>query len=109
MNDLSGDQWVNIAASMLAAVACLTFAVTYHLRATWWRSEVGRNQMSFATSVAALCVFTVLATVWMGDECILMVLRIWRTLVLLAVAALMVQRTRLLIKAQRGNRDRTGV
>lgn len=109
MNDLSGDQWVNIAASGLAALACVTFAVTYHLRASWWRSEVGRNQMAFAVSVAALCVFTVLATAWMGDECVLMALRIWRTVVVLAVAALMVQRTRLLLKAQRGNRDRTGV
>jgi hypothetical protein len=109
MNDLSGDQWVNIAASMLAAVACITFAITYHLRATWWRSNVGRNQMAFAASIAALCIFTVLTAVWIGDECILMALRIWRTAVLVAVAALMVQRTRLLIKAQRESRDRTGV
>lgn len=109
MNDLSGDQWVNIAASGLAAITCLTFAAVYHWRATWWRTEVGRNQMAFAVTVAALCIFTVLATVWMGDECVLMALRIWRTVVVLAVAALMVQRTRLLLKAQREHRDRTGV
>lgn len=109
MNDLSGDQWVNIAASALAALACVVFAAVYHWRATWWRTQVGRNQMAFAATVAALCVFTVLATVWMGDECILMALRIFRTVVLLAVAALMVQRTRLLLRAQRESRDRTGV
>jgi len=109
MKDLSGDQWVNIAASGLAALACLVFVAVYHWRATWWRSEVGRNQMAFAVTVAALCIFTVLAAVWMGDECILMALRIWRTVVVLAVAGLMVQRTRLLLKAQRESRDRTGV
>lgn len=109
MNTLSGDQLMNAAASTLAALACIVFVATYHLRATWWRTEVGRNQMAFAVTIGMLCVFTVLATVWQSDQCILLALRIWRTVVLLAVAGLMVQRTRLLLKAQRENRDRTGV
>lgn len=108
MSDLGVDEWVNVIASGWAALACVGFAVTYHLRATWWKSGVGRNQMWFAAVVAALCTFTVLATVWQGDECVLMALRISRTMVLLAVAVLMVQRTRLLIKAQRED-HRTGV
>lgn len=109
MKHLGVDEWVNVGASALAALACFVFAVTYHLRVTWWRSEVGRNLMAFAAAVAALCVYTILATFLMGDECALMALRSFRTLVLLAVAALMVQRRRLMLKAQRESRDRTGV
>lgn len=109
MRHLGVDEWVNVAASMLAALACAVFAVTYHLRVTWWRSEVGRNLMAFAAAVAALCLYTVLATFLQGDECALMALRSFRTLVLLSVGVLMVQRRRLLLKAQRENRDRTGV
>ena len=109
MRHLGVDEWVNVAASTLAALECVAFAITYHLRASWWRSEVGRNLMAFAAAVGALCLYTVLATVWQGDKCVLMALRSFRTLVLLAVAGLMVQRTRLLLRAQRENRDRTGV
>ena len=109
MKDLAVDEWVNVAASTLAALACIVFAVTYHLRVTWWRSEVGRNLMAFAAAVCALCLYTVLATFLQGDECALIALRSFRTIVLLAVAALMVQRRRLLLKAQREHRDRTGV
>jgi uncharacterized membrane protein YcjF (UPF0283 family) len=109
MRHLGVDEWVNVAASTLAGLACAAFALTYHVRVTWWRSEVGRNLMSFAVAVGALCLYTVLATIWQGDDCILMALRIFRTVVLLAVAALMVQRSRLLLKVQRESRDRTGV
>lgn len=107
MRDLSVDQWVNIGASLLAAAMCITFGVVYHLRATWWRSEVGWNLMAFAAAVAALCLYTVLATVWQGDACVLAVLRSVRTVILLSVAGLMLQRTRLVVKAQ--SQRRTGV
>ncbi|MFG2638554.1 hypothetical protein ACGFX8_33000 [Streptomyces sp. NPDC048362] len=112
MNDLSIDEWVNVIMSMLGVLACAGFAVIYHWRATWWRSEVGINLMSFAAAVGALCLYTVLATIWQGDDCALMALRAFRTVVLLGVAVLMVQRTRLLLQAQnehRNHRDRTGV
>jgi hypothetical protein len=109
MNDLGVDAWVNAIMSALGAIACTIFVIIYHRRAYWWRSEVGRNQMAFAAVIGLLCVYTVLATIWQGDECILMTLRLVRTLVLLAVAGLMLQRTRLLLKAQEEHRDRTGV
>lgn len=109
MTDLGVDTLVNAAMSLLGAIACTAFAITYHLRATWWRSEVGRNLMAFAVTIGLLCLYTVLATFWQGDECALILLHSLRALVLLAVALLMVQRTRLLLKAQRESRDRTGV
>lgn len=109
MNDLGVDTWMNAVMSGLGFVACAIFVATYHLRAYWWRSEVGRNQMSFAATIGLLCLYTVLATIWQDDACALFVLRSIRTLAVAAVIVLMVQRTRLLIRAQREQRDRTGV
>ncbi|MEU3826436.1 hypothetical protein AB0F36_14125 [Streptomyces sp. NPDC029080] len=109
MSAWSSDQWMNISASLLAVAVCVAFALIYHLRAAWWRGEYGRNQMAFAATVAALCLYNALATLLQDDVCALWILRVFRTLVLLAVAALMLQRIRLLLKAQREHRDRTGV
>ncbi len=106
MSGWTADQWMSVAMSLLAVAVCVSFAVVYHLRATWWRSEVGRNQMGFAATVAALCLYNALGTFMQGDACALLALRIFRTLVLLAVSGLMVQRIRLLLKAQRGSRPR---
>jgi hypothetical protein len=108
MKELSVDQWVNAAASLLATIACVGFVVAYHLRAPWWRSEVGRNLVGFAAAVGLLCLYTVLVTVW-PEGSFVVVARAVRTAVLLAVAGLMLQRTRMLVKAQREYRDRTGV
>lgn len=108
MDGLGIGQWVNVTASMLAFLACTGFAVTYHLRAPWWRSEVGRNLMGFAGAVGLLCLHTVLVTVW-PEGGFAVVARALRTLVVLAVAALMVQRTRLFLKAQQAHHGRTGV
>ena len=99
MPDLAADQWVNIGASALAALTCAVFALVYHVRAPWWRSKVGRNLMLFAGAVGGLCLYTVLITLW-PTGCPATVLRIVRTVSLLAIAALMVQRTALVIRAQ---------
>ncbi|MFJ9740800.1 hypothetical protein [Streptomyces sp. NPDC101166] len=107
MRDLSVDQWTNVAASMLAVAACAGFIIAYHLHAPWWRSDVGRNLMGFAAAVGLLCLYTVLVTIW-PEGCFVIVARAVRTAVLLAVAGLMLQRTRLLLRAQREHR-RTGV
>ncbi|MBL3664555.1 hypothetical protein JL475_00645 [Streptomyces sp. M2CJ-2] len=100
MRDLRADQWINVSASMLAVLACAVFVITYHYKAFWWRSEVGRNLMGFAAAVGMLCLYTVLVTMW-PDGHFAIVARAIRTAILLAVAALMVQRTRMLLKAQR--------
>lgn len=108
MTDLGVDAWMNAVMSALGAIACAVFVTIYHLRAFWWRSEVGRNQMAFAAAIGLLCLYTVLATVLQGSECALIVLRSIRTVAVGAVVVLMVQRTRLLLRAQREHR-RTGV
>lgn len=100
MQSLSPDQWVNVAASGVAATACASFAVVYHLRAPWWRSAVGRNLMLLAGALGGLCLYTVLITVW-PRGCPAAALRGVRTAMALAIAGLMVQRTRMVIRAQR--------
>ena len=109
MTDLGVDTWMNAIMSGLGTIACGVFVATYHLRATWWRSEVGRNQMAFAAAIGLLCLYTVLAIILQDNECAMVVLRSLRTVAVAAVIVLMVQRTRLLLHAQRGHRDRTGV
>jgi len=100
------DQWVNVGASVLAAAACGGFAVTYHLRVTWWRSDVGKNLMAFAVSVGMLCLYTVLVSLW-PDGYLAVVLRGVRTAVVISIAVLMVQRTQLFLREQRSHRGRS--
>ncbi|GGU90888.1 hypothetical protein GCM10010275_29830 [Streptomyces litmocidini] len=99
MPDLTVDQWINVGASALAFLTCCVCALVYHLRAPWWKSDVGRNLMLFAGAVGGLCLYTMLITLW-PTGCPAVVLRGMRTVVLLAVAALMLQRTLLIVRAQ---------
>ncbi len=108
---MSMDQWLNMAASSVATAACALFVIVYHLRVTWWRSDVGRNLMALAVVLVALFAYTVLVSLW-PDGCLAMVLRRVRTVVALAVAWIMVQRTRMFLREQRRHREdrhRTGV
>jgi len=108
MKDLGVDAWMNAIMSALGFLACAVFVVSYHRTATWWKSEVGRNQMAFVAAIGLLCLYTVLATVWQGDECVLAALRSVRSIAVAAVILLVVQRTRLMLRAQRED-HRTGV
>ncbi|WP_420032212.1 hypothetical protein ACN2WE_04960 [Streptomyces sp. cg28] len=100
MRDITVDQWINIGGSTIAAIACLVFIISYHAKATWWRGEIGRNLMAFAAAVCLLCTYTVLVSLF-PDGCFAIVMRGVRTITVLAIAALMAQRTRLLLQAQR--------
>ncbi|MFC7794670.1 putative phage holin [Streptomyces cinereoruber] len=100
MLDQSIDQWINMIASGAAALACAVFAIVYHRRTTWWRSDIGRNLMGFAAVVGALCLYTILITLW-PTGCPSVILRAARTGIVLSIAALMIQRTLLVIRAQR--------
>ncbi|MFE9845759.1 putative phage holin [Streptomyces goshikiensis] len=104
MMRLSPDQWVNMIASGVAATACAAFAVVYHLRAPWWRSAVGRNLMLLAGALGGLCLYTVLIIMW-PDGCPAVALRGLRTAMVLAIAVLMVQRARMVVRAQRADKS----
>jgi len=92
-------QMANTAASALVVVCCLVFAVVYHLHAPWRSTSVGRHLMTFTLALGALCAYTVLITVW-PDGIVAAILRGVRTVMLLALASLVVQRTRMVLVAQ---------
>ena len=93
-------QLANITASGLVALCCAVFVIVYNRHAPWRSTAVGRHLMTFTIAVGALCLYTVLVTIWpVGIPAI--VLRSVRTLLLLFIAALVVQRTHMVLSAQR--------
>lgn len=107
MNEMGVDQWVNVAGSALATLVCTAFVVIYHMRVTWWRSGTGRNLMGLPAAIGALFLYTVLVSLW-PDGCFAIVMRGVRTLLAVTISVLIIQRIRILLKAQRGTRDRSG-
>ncbi len=92
-------QLANTAASGLVALCCAVFAVTYHRHAPWRSTAVGRHLMSFTLAIGALGAYTVLITVW-DDGAPATALRAVRTLLLVLIAALVIQRTHMVLVAQ---------
>lgn len=99
-------EWANVVGSGLVAVTAGLFVAAYSALAAWWRSEVGRHLVAFTGVVGLLGLYTVGITVWPHGP-MAAVLRTARMVLLVAVAGLLVQRTRLLIRAQRGGRRGT--
>jgi len=92
-------QLANTAASGLVALCCTVFAVVYHLHAPWRSTTVGRHLMTFTIAIGSLALYTVVITIWpVGVTAA--VLRSVRTLLLLVIAALVVQRTHMVLSAQ---------
>ncbi|WP_330328163.1 putative phage holin [Streptomyces pseudovenezuelae] len=92
-------QLANTAASGLVALCCTVFAIVYHRNAPWRSTAVGRHVMTFTLAIGALSAYTVLITVWQ-EGVPAAVFRLVRTLVLLLIAALVVQRTHMVLSAQ---------
>lgn len=92
-------QYANAAASGLVALCSLVFAVVYHRHAPWRSTPVGRHLMLFTLAIGALGSYTVLVTVW-PDGVTATVLRYGRTILLLLIAGLVMQRTRMVLDAQ---------
>jgi hypothetical protein len=103
---MSWDQWANSGASGLVAVTAAVFVVAYEVLAPWRRSEMGRHVMAFSAAVGLLGIYTVLLMVWPHGAAAAG-LRVARVVLLVALAGLLMQRTRLLIRAQRGGRRGT--
>jgi hypothetical protein len=92
-------QIANALVSGLVALCCLNFAIIYHLHAPWRSTPFGRHLMTFTLSIGALATYTVLITVW-PDGWAADVLRFARILLLLFIAGLVLQRTRMVLAAQ---------
>lgn len=94
-------QLANVAASAAVALTALVFGAVYHQRARWYRSEAGRHVMAMSAAIGFLGLYTVVAAIWPGNDALLDVLRWARTAVVVAIAGLLVQRTRMVLRAQR--------
>ena len=92
-------QLANTFASGLVALCCAVFAVVYHRYAPWRSTAVGRHVMTFTLAIGALSAYTVVITIWQ-EGVPATVFRSVRTLVLLLIAALVIQRTRMVLVAQ---------
>lgn len=105
-------QIANIAASSLVALCSIAFGVVYHRYAPWRSTAVGRHIMTFTLAIGALGAYTVAITVW--DHGVpATVFRTVRTLLLLVIAGLVVQRIGMVVRAQHQgataeDRDRSG-
>jgi cation transport ATPase len=92
-------QIANAAASGLVALASLVFAVVYHLHAPWRSTPVGRHLMGFTLAIGALGAYTIAITVW-PDGTPASILRTARTVLLVVIAGLVVQRIVMVVSAQ---------
>lgn len=101
-------QIANTAASALVALTCTVFAAVYHLHAPWRSTVVGRHLMSFTLTIGALGAYTVLIALW-PEGAVASVLRTIRTILMVVIVALVVQRTLLVLRLQRAGalRDAT--
>src|SRR3954471_20477109 len=98
-------QWVNVVGSGLVAAAALAFVIAYAVSAPWWKSAVGRHVMTVTAAMGWLGVYTVLITVW-PDGAAAAVLRVSRAVVILLLAGLLVQRTTMVVQAQRASQQK---
>lgn len=100
---MDGAQAVNAAASGVVALASAVFVVTYWVKARWWESSTGRHVMTFSAAVGLLGLYTVAVTLWPTGG-VATALRVVRVVLLLGLAGLLVQRTVMVIRAQRADR-----
>ena len=93
-------QLANTSASGLVALCCAVFVIVSHRHAPWRSTRVGRHLMLFTIAIGDLCLYTVLVTIW-PVGIVASMLRSARTLLLLFIAALVIQRTYMVLSAQR--------
>lgn len=98
---MSTAQILNLAASALVALFAAVFVVTYHLLAPWRRTVMGWHLMLFTAAIGGLGLYTVVVTITGLDGTPAMILRYARTVLLLFIAALIMQRTWMVWSAQR--------
>ncbi|MEW2393084.1 hypothetical protein AB0933_32460 [Streptomyces venezuelae] len=92
-------QLANVAASGLVALCSIVFAAMYQRHAPWRSTPVGRHIMSFTLAIGAFGAYTVAITFW-DHGAPAAVLRAVRTLLLVVISALIIQRTQMVLRAQ---------
>lgn len=104
IRDLDASQWANVSGSALVFLASATAAIMYHVRAPWWRSPIGRHIMGVTVSVGLLGLYTVILTFWPGGD-LAWILRYIRSGLLVILAVMMIQRTKLIAESQSNHGD----
>ncbi|MGE9696650.1 putative phage holin [Streptomyces sp. CH6] len=94
-------QYLNTGVSAAVAAASAVFCITYHRLAPWRSTPMGWHLMTLAGAIGALGLYTVVITLVGLDGTPATVLRIVRAGLLLLVAALLIQRTLMVIRAQK--------
>ncbi|MFJ5089957.1 hypothetical protein [Streptomyces sp. NPDC088674] len=94
-------QYLNTGVSGAVAAAAAVFCITYHRLAPWRSTPMGWHLMMLSGTLGALGLYTVVITLVGLDGTAATVLRIVRAGLLLFVAALLVQRTLMVIRAQK--------
>ncbi|MFB7647116.1 hypothetical protein ACFC0S_16690 [Streptomyces sp. NPDC056084] len=91
----------NVSVSALIVLCAAVFVVTYHRKAAWRASPVGWYLMTFAGAIGGLGLYTVAITITGTDGAAASALRLVRTALLLVVAVLLIQATRMVLRVQR--------
>ncbi|MEU1078513.1 hypothetical protein ABZ404_38640 [Streptomyces sp. NPDC005878] len=92
-------QIANVAASGVVTLSSAVFCAAYQRLAPWRASAVGRHIMAFTGAIGALALYSVIVGLWPTGPHIAF-LRGARTLLLVVIAALIIQRTCMLFHAQ---------
>ncbi|MYX67340.1 hypothetical protein K388_05605 [Streptomyces sp. KhCrAH-43] len=98
---MSPAQLANLTGSGLVAACAAVFVTTYWRVAPWRSTPTGWFLMTFAATIGGLGLYTVLITAVGLDGTAASVLRFIRTALLLTVAGLFMQATRMVLRAQR--------
>jgi hypothetical protein len=103
--DLSWSQAANVAVSGLIALVAGVFVVAYHVLAPWRSTSTGRHVMAVTATIGLFGAYSVAITQWPTGG-VAMGLRMVRLGIGLALVGLLVQRTWMVVRAQRGGAAR---
>ncbi|MFJ1648031.1 hypothetical protein [Streptomyces sp. NPDC088258] len=104
---MNPDRLISLATSGLAALCAAAFVATYWRLAPWRSTPVGWYLMTFGAAIGGLGAYTVIVTLIDIDGTAATVLRLIRSGLMLTMAGLLVQATRMVLRAQR-RRDGAG-
>lgn len=103
--DLTWSQVANVAVSALIALVAAVFVGVYAALAPWRSTATGRHVMAVTAVIGLFGAYTVAITQW-PTGVVAVVLRMVRLGIGLALVALLVQRTWMVVRAQRGGLGR---
>lgn len=98
---MSAAEWLNTVVSGIVFVSAAVFVLIYHLNAPWRSTAMGRHLMAFGAAIGGLGAYTVAIAMVGPDGAPAATLRSVRAVLLLWIAGLLVQRTVMVIRAQR--------